>query len=134
MPYRELCHSPIRRVRSSKSTVTIWILGSEIRVASSNVTIKRWTDCSIGSSMNTGWLSVWDIALCAAMQRCPTRRFTTYWAQRGVLTQKATDLNAFRNAKVLQIAGADAFFRDLDEQISALENFSASDPLSAQVA
>lgn len=81
-----------------------------------------------------GWSAEWDIALCAAMQRCPTRRFTTYWAQRGVLTQKATDLIAFRNAKVLQIAGADAFFQDLDEQISALENFSASDPLSAQVA
>ena len=81
-----------------------------------------------------GWSAEWDTALCAAFQRCPNRRFSTYWAQRGPLKQKAGDLVALRGASVVEIANADGFFRELDEKLSALETFSATDPLSAQVA
>lgn len=81
-----------------------------------------------------GWSAEWDTALCAAFQRCASRRFTTYWAQRGPLRRKAADLVSLRGAAVIQIADADGFFRELDEKISALETFSATDPLSAQVA
>jgi hypothetical protein len=81
-----------------------------------------------------GWSAEWDTALCAAFQRCPNRRFSIYWAQRGPLKQKAADLVALRGASVVEIANADGFFRELDENVSALETFSATDPLSAQVA
>jgi hypothetical protein len=81
-----------------------------------------------------GWSAEWDIALCAAFRRCPNRRFATYWAQRGPLKQGAADLVAFRGATVVQITNADAFFRELDEKVSALEAFSVTDPLSASVA
>lgn len=81
-----------------------------------------------------GWSAEWDIALCAALQRSSSRRFTTYWAQRGPLRQKAADLVALRNATTLPIADADGLFQELDEKLSALETFSTTDPLSAQVA
>ncbi len=81
-----------------------------------------------------GWSAEWDTALCAAFQRCPNRRFATYWAQRGPLKQRAADLVAMRGATVVEITHADGFFRELDENVSALETFSAIDPLSAQVA
>jgi hypothetical protein len=81
-----------------------------------------------------GWSAEWDTALGAAFQRCASRRFTTYWAQRGPLRPKAVDLVSLRGAVVIQIADADEFFRELDEKVSALETFSATDPLSAQVA
>jgi hypothetical protein len=81
-----------------------------------------------------GWSADWDTALRGAMERCPTRRFTTYWAQRGEVGAKAADLIALRGATVVPIADADSFFRELSEKVTALETFSASDPLSAQVA
>jgi hypothetical protein len=81
-----------------------------------------------------GWSAEWDTALCAAFQRCASRRFTTYWAQRGPLRPRAEELVALRNATTIPITDADGFFRELDEKLSALETFSATDPLSAQVA
>ena len=81
-----------------------------------------------------GWSAEWDTALCAALQRCPNRRFATYWAQRGPLKSAATDLIALRSAIVVPIADADRFFQELAEKVSALETFSITDPLSASVA
>jgi SIR2-like domain len=81
-----------------------------------------------------GWSAEWDTALCAAVQRCPNRRFATYWAQRGPLKPTAGDLVVLRGATLVPIADADGFFRELDENVSALETFSATDPLSASVA
>jgi hypothetical protein len=81
-----------------------------------------------------GWSAQWDIALSAAFRRCPNRRFAIYWAQRGSLTPEASDLIAFRGATAVTIADADQFFRELHENVSALETFSITDPLSASVA
>jgi hypothetical protein len=81
-----------------------------------------------------GWSADWDIALCSAIERSPARRFTTYWAQRGAVGAKATSLIALRGATVVPIVDADTFFPELDDKITALETFSISDPLSAQVA
>ena len=82
----------------------------------------------------SGWSAEWDVALCAALQRCPNRRFATYWSQRGPTKTAAMDLIALRSATTVQIADADAFFRELDEKVSALETFSIADPLSVSVA
>jgi hypothetical protein len=82
----------------------------------------------------SGWSADWDIALCGAIERCPARRFTTYWAQRGAVGVKAASIISLRAATVVPIVDADTFFRELDDKIAALENFTVSDPLSAQVA
>jgi hypothetical protein len=81
-----------------------------------------------------GWSGEWDTALRAALERCGARRFTTYWAIKSRLSQKAQDLAALRQATVLAIAGADEFFKDLSERILALEGFSEKDALSTKVA
>jgi len=82
----------------------------------------------------SGWSAEWDIALCAALQRCASRRFATYWTQRGPLKSAAADLVALRGATVVPISDADGFFCELDEKVSALETFSITDPLSTSVA
>jgi hypothetical protein len=81
-----------------------------------------------------GWSSDWDTALRRALERCPTRRFTTYWTHRVTVNTRAADLIALRGATAIPIADADTFFREVNEKVIALEVFSASDPLSAQVA
>jgi hypothetical protein len=81
-----------------------------------------------------GWSAEWDIALRAAMERCPSRRFTTFWAQRGSVSPKAADLASLRRAAKLKISDADSFFSELASRVTALESLSASDPVSGKVA
>jgi hypothetical protein len=81
-----------------------------------------------------GWSADYDIALREALERCPTRRFTTYWAQRGSLTDAAKKLIDLRRAQVIPIRSADSFFVQLEDKVSALEEFNKSHPLSAQMA
>jgi hypothetical protein len=81
-----------------------------------------------------GWSGEWDNALRTALQRCANRRFTTYWATKSKLSQKAKDLSALRQATVVEIAGADEFFAELSEKVLALEEYSDKDVLSAKIA
>lgn len=81
-----------------------------------------------------GWSADWDEALRSAMERCKGRRFSTYWAQRGVLSDAARRLIDRRAASTIQIEDADAFFVDLHQKVLALEAFDSPHPLSAKVA
>jgi hypothetical protein len=81
-----------------------------------------------------GWSADWDIALRAAVEKAPTRRFTTYWAARGALTPAAKDLCQLRDAQVMPIADADSFFVDLAEKVRSLSAIDAVHPLAAPVA
>jgi hypothetical protein len=81
-----------------------------------------------------GWSGDWDTALRAAIERCASRRFTTYWAATRELSTKAQDLATLRQATILTIKGADEFFKDLSEKVLALEEFSEKDVLSTKIA
>ena len=81
-----------------------------------------------------GWSAEWDVALRAAIERCNTHRFGTYWTSRGDLGGEAQKLVALRRATVVPIADADSFFSDLAEKVAALEDLALADPVSAQVA
>jgi len=81
-----------------------------------------------------GWSGDWDTALRGALERCSSRRFTTYWASRGKLSQKAQDLVALRQATVIPISAADEFFSDLLGRVLALEDMANTDVLSAKIA
>lgn len=82
----------------------------------------------------SGWSADWDIALRSAMERCPSRRFTTYWATRSPLGEKAKGLVERRQAVVLQTKDANQLFSDLREKIRSLEDMGAPHPLSAKLA
>jgi SIR2-like domain len=65
-----------------------------------------------------GWSGEWDDALRSAIARCPTRRFTTWWASRGGrLQDRARDLVAGRRAQVIAIEDADNFFSSLEQKV-----------------
>jgi SIR2-like domain len=81
-----------------------------------------------------GWSADWDVALREAVERCPSRRFTTYWTTRNPLTDHAKRLAEHRRAEIIQIADADRFFTSLVEKVQSLDESSASHPLSAKVA
>ncbi len=81
-----------------------------------------------------GWSAEWDSALRSAILRCPSRRYTTYWAHRGELTDEAKRLIRHRDAKTIQIESADSFFGELAQKLDALRSVSAAHPVSAEVA
>jgi len=81
-----------------------------------------------------GWSASWDEALRSAVERCPTRRFTTYWACRDGLNDRAAALLQSRRGVQIPIKSADDFFTALAEKVQALEGVSAAHPLSAAAA
>lgn len=81
-----------------------------------------------------GWSAESDTALRRALKRCSTRRFSTYWATRSEPSPLGNDLVTFRQMTVLTIKGADEFFNELRDKVSALEDMSQTDVLSAKVA
>jgi hypothetical protein len=52
-----------------------------------------------------GWSASWDAALRRAIERCPTRRFTTWWAARGELGSEASGLVAQRRSMLRRHGG-----------------------------
>jgi hypothetical protein len=81
-----------------------------------------------------GWSGEWDIALRAAIARCPTRRFTTYWAAHGEPSETARELIELRRAVIIELEGADSFFTDLEEKVRSLKELARPHPLSAALA
>ena len=81
-----------------------------------------------------GWSSEWDIALRTSIEKCKSRRYTTFWTVKDKLSDKAKVLADLRSAEVLSIKSADIFFGELAEKIVSIEEFERPHPLSAQVA
>ena len=81
-----------------------------------------------------GWSAEWDTALRSAIERCKSRRFTTYWATKGEPSDVAKKLIQLRLAETVSIEGADQFFPELAEKIDALGSFDRPHPISAKIA
>jgi hypothetical protein len=81
-----------------------------------------------------GWSADWDAALRSAIERCASRRFTTFWAQFGDLRPEAERLISHRRAQTIAIAGADSFFESIEEKVSALSALGRPHPLSLAIA
>jgi hypothetical protein len=81
-----------------------------------------------------GWSAEWDTALRAALERCQSHRFTTYWATRGETKEIAKRVIQLRRAEVIRIHDADSFFSELEQKVSALHDLDRPHPLSPKVA
>jgi hypothetical protein len=81
-----------------------------------------------------GWSADWDIALRAAIERCPNRRFTTFWAAYRGVAGAAKRLCDLRLARDIPGQDADTFFRNLAEKIKSLVDMEAQRPLTTPIA
>ena len=81
-----------------------------------------------------GWSATWDNALRQAIERCPSRRFTTYWAVRGDPSDEAQQLIDHRGAEMISIENADVFFQTVQQHVESIEEFSRPHPLSIEAA
>lgn len=81
-----------------------------------------------------GWSADWDEALRRAMERAPSRRFSTFFAARGPLGERAAALVARRGGQHVPISDADSFFENVEQRVRAIEQFSQPHPLSVKAA
>jgi hypothetical protein len=81
-----------------------------------------------------GWSAEWDTALCDAITKATTHRFSTFWMQKGEAAAKTIALQAHRQAVVVKIDSADEVFTDVLTKIDAIESRSLGDPLSPTLA
>ncbi|MGE5506602.1 MAG: SIR2 family protein [Actinomycetota bacterium] len=68
----------------------------------------------------SGWSGEWDVALRSAMERCPTRRFSCLWGDRGALGPKARALATLRAIEVVEGLDADGLFVGLEDHLASL--------------
>jgi predicted ATPase len=80
-----------------------------------------------------GWSADWDTALRRAFERCPSRRYTTFWATRKPPSGVAAQLVELRGAEVIRIKDADTLFTDLLAKLAAVDNEPRSASSSAAV-
>ena len=81
-----------------------------------------------------GWSGQYDSALKDAILRCPSRRFTTYWATKGEPNDEASRLIKHRQAEVISIESADKFFSQVLEKVESLRESERPHPTSTKVA
>lgn len=81
-----------------------------------------------------GWSGAYDVALRGALERCESRRYSTYWCVRGTPEPIAQGLIAQRAALVAQIKDADVFFPQLFEQVTSIHQSGKRHPLETRVA
>ena len=75
-----------------------------------------------------GWSGEWDEALASALIRCPSRRYSMFWATRGKLGDAAQRIVSHRNGQVIDIETADVFFDRLRDQVRTLARTHRRDP------
>lgn len=80
------------------------------------------------------WSAEWDVALRAALERCKSHRFTTYWTAKSEPKDKTKQLVNLRRAKVIKIKDADSFFMEVEQKVTALIEMDRPHPLSPKVA
>lgn len=81
-----------------------------------------------------GWSADWDEALRSAVRRIPHRRLTCFWTTRRDPSILARDLMANRSAVEVRIEGADGFFADLSEKVTALADLRERPPATIELA
>jgi hypothetical protein len=81
-----------------------------------------------------GWSAEWDVALKAAIDRAPSRRYPMYWTSYGETRTAAAALVNRRKGRVVQINGADGFFDDLAQKVHLIEDMRRPHPASSEIA
>ena len=79
-----------------------------------------------------GWSATTDLALQAALERAPSRRYMTYWCARSGLSETAQRLVTTRRAEVISGKDANSVFTELLEKVRDLADLDYP-PLTTQM-
>lgn len=80
-----------------------------------------------------GWSGEWDPALRAAIERSPNRRYGFYWVAHGEPRGAANGLISKRGGAVIKANGADGFFVELLDKVTAIDDMRQEDPRTSDL-
>lgn len=81
-----------------------------------------------------GWSGTWDTALVEELKSHHKFRFTNYFTYRSEPTEALKGISEYRKSYLISITDASAFFKELYEDVSALEQLANRHPLTEQLA
>lgn len=84
--------------------------------------------------ISSGWSGKWDIGLVNSIRKCENFRFSSYWTYVGKCEDELKEIAKIRKGEVVETKGSDDFFRDINDNISALENINQNNPLTNDIA
>lgn len=67
-----------------------------------------------------GWSARWDRALCNAVKRSASGRYSWFWAAHGTTSDAAEELIAHQRAQRIEINDADSFFKEVLRKVERL--------------
>lgn len=80
-----------------------------------------------------GWSAKWDGALVNSFKVSNKFRFGNYFLHTGNPTEELESLSKYRRGSLVRIKDADSLFKELAENVEALEKFNGENPLSAKI-
>jgi len=84
--------------------------------------------------ISCGWSGKWDVGLVNVLKKSENFRFFSYWTHLGKCEQELQEIAIARKGQTIQIKGSDDFFRELNDNITALENINSNHPLTNDIA
>lgn len=84
--------------------------------------------------ISCGWSAKWDTGLVSTIRQSENRRFNSFWSYVNSCEAELQNLAEYRQGSSIEIQGADSFFSNIHERISALEKLDNNHPLNAEIA
>jgi hypothetical protein len=84
--------------------------------------------------ISCGWSAKWDTGLVSTIRQSENRRFNSFWSYVNSCEVELQNLAEYRQGSSIEIQGADSFFSNIHERISALEKLDNNHPLNADIA
>lgn len=81
-----------------------------------------------------GWSAKWDSALVDILKSSNKFRYSNYFSYTTNYSREIEELSNHRAASLVKIENADSLFKELSENINALENNLVENPLSSKIA
>lgn len=84
--------------------------------------------------ISCGWSGKWDNGIINTIKQSENFRYPAYFSFTGSCEEELKTLATSRKGRILEIQGADNFFKELHERIEALETFNSNHPLNKDIA
>lgn len=84
--------------------------------------------------LTCGWSARWDIGFINILRQCKSFRYYSYWTFVGTCEKELSDIAKFRKGQTVEIISADAFFKEISDNLESLETFDDNHPLTTDMA
>jgi hypothetical protein len=131
-----LIHSPITIIKVNGDYLDTKFLNIETELSSYDtalVDLLKYVFENFGL-ITVGWSAKWDIALREILENSNKFRFSNYFTYMHKSEQELENIASLRRGKLVLIKDANSFFKELFENVEALENGEKKSPLSKSIA